>query len=175
MQWNNTGYTVSKAFGNTPATDVEKMSLVDNSGAIVAEFVQTAAGVTTFSAGGVKVYRALFTQTGTANPTINELENTAQFGSWIRGNVGFYDLHLSPAIPLSKIFISGWLPAIGGPVIEGIISGGGSGITAYWSLWADDDPVTVLELKFMDAAGDGVEYSSFTSDYFCLPEILVYP
>lgn len=71
---------------------------------VVATMAQIAAlfGLTA----GIKVYRALLTQTGTDAPVATVLQNTlGAVPVWTRSNIGSYVLTLGGAFPPSKTFV----------------------------------------------------------------------
>lgn len=55
---------------------------------------------------GVKVYRALLTQSGTANPTVTVLENSIGAIVVTRFAQGFYNFELTGAFPAGKCYAS---------------------------------------------------------------------
>lgn len=55
---------------------------------------------------GVKIYRALLTQSGTSNPTAVVLENTLGAAiDWVRLDVGSYEGQLAGAFTFQKTFL----------------------------------------------------------------------
>jgi hypothetical protein len=83
------------------------MQLVDRDGTEVAVFTKDVEGTTTAKVGGVKVYRALLTQTSTNAPIAVVLENTLNGDlEWAFEDDGRYTATLSDAFPEDKTFIS---------------------------------------------------------------------
>ena len=92
----------------------KKISELDPAGAIVGtelvELVQSGASVRStvdgIKNGGVKVYRALLTQSGTNHPSADVLENSIGEIDWTRVDTGSYLGTLNGAFPASKVWLS---------------------------------------------------------------------
>jgi len=163
MRWKNTEtptFAGSAGSSGKPAV-VETMQLLDDDGNECAVFTKAVDGAKTASVGGVKVYRALLTQTGTNAPVATVLENSLG-GTvvWTRSSGGSYVATFSGAFPADKVV-------------------GCSGMTlgedgSYFTISRSDD--NTLALSTMQSGGDGT--FSFADAVLAsgVPiEILVYP
>lgn len=84
----------------------------------------------TSSESGYKSYVALMSQTGTAAPTVIELENSLGNIVWTRNGVGVYEGTLSGAFLLEKTFI---ITAVSGEDCDVLNGGGGNPYNVYRS------------------------------------------
>lgn len=109
---------------------------------------------------GLKVYRVLLNQAGTAAPVATILENTlGATPVWAHAGTGYYTITLNGAFPLAKTFF-------------GIFNSGSGGAGSSYFIANFDDPPNVIYVASYEGVGgalvdDRLYYQPF--------EILVYP
>jgi hypothetical protein len=115
---------------------------------------------------GYENYVFNFTQSGTSNPTVTELQNsTGQTFTWTRGSIGSYSTPFTgtPVVGLSHYFAT--YPSI--QVVD--FSGATTGYIIIYKSGAN------LYIECYDNVGAAIEYSSLLSGVtITIPEIRIY-